>query len=152
MKQHYDKLTAGCSDFFPSLLESKPLGLLEYITVLAFQSCPASRLSLMMKILISASWHSLYLPRGTACKCARSGWVLCWARGLGGQEVQMKWAFCWGASSLLISHMWGKTLSSCPLRDIKVGKRGIVLCLENTSFPWSFWKDDNWSSEDPFLW
>lgn len=49
--------------FFPSLLESKPLGLLEYITVLASQSYTALRFSLKMKILVSASlvpatWHS----------------------------------------------------------------------------------------------
>lgn len=62
MKQYYDKLTVACSDFFPSLLESKPLGLLEYITALASQ--PYTTLRLSLKILISASlvpatWHSL---------------------------------------------------------------------------------------------
>ena len=91
MRQHYDKLTVGYSDFFPSLVESKPLGLLEYITagfsVLTWHSGSFWR----WRYWFLSPW---YLPCGIGCKSSRSGHsfqrlVLCWARRLRGRETQM---------------------------------------------------------------
>lgn len=55
------------SAFPPSLLESKPSGLLEYITAPALRAHTALRLSLQAGMLVSASlvpatWHDLWVP------------------------------------------------------------------------------------------
>lgn len=92
MKQHYDKLTVGCSDFFPSLLESKPLGLLEYIMVLTFQSHTTFRLSLKRKILISASLVAAIMvqPINLVIQHTFSEMGPRLSQGAGGCEAQME--------------------------------------------------------------
>lgn len=139
--------------FFPSLLESEPLGLLEYITVPASQSYTTLRLSLKMKILISASpvpatWHA---PVNLPVQRFLQRRVFCWARGLG---APMECAvFCWEDHfiSLFIFHMWE---NNCilPFKRDESGKKRYHFAPREHFFSLRLlegWQSVNWYTMCP---